>query len=99
MDKKQQLAEREKKYKVSTLRGVQMIRNMGYDKIQSHLKQKMNKTGVDWNFKNVMITQKRNHEKMQIQAHFSKEKDVTEHMRHVKTAPSKQRGKATNYYH
>lgn len=52
---------------------------------------KLNKTGVDWNFKEVLINFKRKQHKQQVDIHFKNQKEVAEHKRIVKQKSEKQK--------
>ena len=43
------------KYKQSTLSKIQAIKSMGSEKLEENFKNRLNKTGVDFTFKNALI--------------------------------------------
>jgi len=47
------------KYKASTLCKIQAVKNLGFEKLEEHFKNRLNKTGVDLAFKNALL----NHDK------------------------------------
>eukprot|EP00347_Sterkiella_histriomuscorum_P005013 403358235 len=79
------------KYKASNLCKIQAVKNYGYEKLEEHFKNRMNKTGVDMAFKNAILNQEKKQQRQITKENERQLESLAQHKRVTMTAPQRRR--------